>query len=164
MTLHGRRTDPRPRICLRSVTPLPFSNLASIGRLELLKAQFSTVWIPDAVANELAAYPTRLPAMLFKMPSGRNRCELRLLRIPACSSFSCCNFTGPRPRPWCLPRTSKQTSSLLTKRKDASLPQEPPWLLPVFWAFCCAPSRLENTCKGPVKSSWVTFGKTTIPI
>ena len=35
----------------------PISNLASIGRLELLKAQFSTIWIPDAVANELAAHP-----------------------------------------------------------------------------------------------------------
>jgi len=35
----------------------PISNLASIGRLELLKAQFSTVWIPDAAANELAVHP-----------------------------------------------------------------------------------------------------------
>lgn len=35
----------------------PVSNLAYIGHLELLKAQFSTVWIPDAVAHELAAHP-----------------------------------------------------------------------------------------------------------
>ncbi len=35
----------------------PISNLASIGRLELLKSQFSTIWIPDAVVNELAAHP-----------------------------------------------------------------------------------------------------------
>ena len=35
----------------------PVSNLASIGRLELLKSQFSTVWIPDGVASELAAHP-----------------------------------------------------------------------------------------------------------
>ena len=27
-----------------------------------------------------------------------------------------------------------------------------------------ASGTLENTCKGPVKSSWVTFGNTTIPI
>src|SRR5450631_4192402 len=27
-----------------------------------------------------------------------------------------------------------------------------------------APGTLENTCKGPVKSSWVTFGKSTRPI
>src|SRR6185437_202629 len=27
-----------------------------------------------------------------------------------------------------------------------------------------APGTLENTCKGPVKSSWVTFGKITRPI
>ena len=35
----------------------PISNLASIGRLELLKSQFSELWIPDAVAAELAAHP-----------------------------------------------------------------------------------------------------------
>ena len=35
----------------------PISNLASIGRLELLKPQFATTWIPDAVAKELAAHP-----------------------------------------------------------------------------------------------------------
>jgi predicted nucleic acid-binding protein len=35
----------------------PISNLASIGRLELLKSQFSVVWIPDMVAKELAAHP-----------------------------------------------------------------------------------------------------------
>jgi predicted nucleic acid-binding protein len=39
-----------------SKTP-PISNLASIGRLELLKSQFSELWIPDAVAEELAANP-----------------------------------------------------------------------------------------------------------
>jgi predicted nucleic acid-binding protein len=35
----------------------PLSNLASIGRLELLKSQFSEVRIPSAVARELAAHP-----------------------------------------------------------------------------------------------------------
>jgi predicted nucleic acid-binding protein len=35
----------------------PISNLASIGRLGLLKSQFSELWIPDAVAEELAAHP-----------------------------------------------------------------------------------------------------------
>jgi len=35
----------------------PISNLASIGRLELLKSQFSALWIPDAVAAELAVHP-----------------------------------------------------------------------------------------------------------
>jgi uncharacterized protein len=35
----------------------PVSNLASIGRLELLKSQFSEVLIPSAVAQELAAHP-----------------------------------------------------------------------------------------------------------
>jgi predicted nucleic acid-binding protein len=35
----------------------PISNLASIGRLGLLQSQFSELWIPDAVAEELAAHP-----------------------------------------------------------------------------------------------------------
>ena len=35
----------------------PISNLAAIGRLGLLKSQFSELWIPDAVAEELAAHP-----------------------------------------------------------------------------------------------------------
>lgn len=35
----------------------PISNLASIGRLELLKSQFSALWIPDAVVKELTAHP-----------------------------------------------------------------------------------------------------------
>ena len=35
----------------------PISNLAAIGRLELLKSQFPELWIPDAVAEELAAHP-----------------------------------------------------------------------------------------------------------
>jgi hypothetical protein len=35
----------------------PISNLASIGRLDLLKLQFTSLWIPDAVAEELSAHP-----------------------------------------------------------------------------------------------------------
>jgi predicted nucleic acid-binding protein len=35
----------------------PISNLASIGRLELLKSQFSELWIPNAVFVELTAHP-----------------------------------------------------------------------------------------------------------
>ena len=35
----------------------PISNLASIGRLELLKSQFSQVWILLGVAEELIAHP-----------------------------------------------------------------------------------------------------------
>jgi predicted nucleic acid-binding protein len=35
----------------------PISNLASIGRLELLKAQFSALWIPDLEVKELTAHP-----------------------------------------------------------------------------------------------------------
>jgi hypothetical protein len=35
----------------------PISNLAIIGRITLLKIQFGELWIPRAVANELAANP-----------------------------------------------------------------------------------------------------------
>ena len=35
----------------------PISNLAFIGHLNLLKLQFGTLWIPDAVAAELAVHP-----------------------------------------------------------------------------------------------------------
>jgi hypothetical protein len=38
----------------------PISNLASIGRLELLKSEFSELWMPLAVADELAAHPDPL--------------------------------------------------------------------------------------------------------
>jgi len=38
----------------------PISNLAFIGRLDLLKAQFPVVWIPTAVAQELTAHPDRI--------------------------------------------------------------------------------------------------------
>ena len=35
----------------------PISNLASIGRLRLLQSQFSEIWIPAAVSQELDAHP-----------------------------------------------------------------------------------------------------------
>jgi predicted nucleic acid-binding protein len=35
----------------------PISNLASIGRLDLLKSQFPVLWIPAGVAAELASHP-----------------------------------------------------------------------------------------------------------
>jgi uncharacterized protein len=35
----------------------PISNLASLGRLELLRSQFSAIWVPGAVAEELMAHP-----------------------------------------------------------------------------------------------------------
>jgi predicted nucleic acid-binding protein len=35
----------------------PLSNLAVIGRLDLLKSQFSPIWIPEFVLKELGAHP-----------------------------------------------------------------------------------------------------------
>jgi predicted nucleic acid-binding protein len=37
----------------------PISNLALIGRLDLLRIQFDRVWIPDAVKGELDRVPNR---------------------------------------------------------------------------------------------------------
>jgi predicted nucleic acid-binding protein len=38
----------------------PISNLAIIGRLDLLKLQFSDLWIPRAVEEELVAHPNQV--------------------------------------------------------------------------------------------------------
>jgi len=51
------RSWPKTSNMLAVSNTSPVSNLAFIGRLELLKSQFSTVWIPDAVAKELTAHP-----------------------------------------------------------------------------------------------------------
>jgi hypothetical protein len=50
----------------------PISNLAIIGHLELLKLQFSELWIPSAVAEELAAnpYPAALAAIHAAIDDG----------------------------------------------------------------------------------------------
>lgn len=43
---------------MRAVTNTsPISNLAAIGRLRLLRSQFSEIWIPAAVSRELDAHP-----------------------------------------------------------------------------------------------------------
>jgi predicted nucleic acid-binding protein/predicted HTH domain antitoxin len=66
----------------------PISNLASIGRLELLKSQFSALWIPDAVVGELAAHPdpiaramiqTAVRDQLIRTATPRDSALLRLL-------------------------------------------------------------------------------------
>jgi hypothetical protein len=65
----------------------PISNLASIGRLDLLTKQFSAIWIPTAVAEELAAHPdpVALAAIQAAMAGQRIRTatpqESHLLRV-----------------------------------------------------------------------------------
>jgi len=68
----------------------PISNLASIGRLELLKSQFSELWIPEAVAEELAAHPdpiaqaaiqTAIRAQRIYIRAPQDSGLLRLLRL-----------------------------------------------------------------------------------
>jgi uncharacterized protein len=68
----------------------PISNLASIGRLELLKSQFSALWIPDAVLEELTAHPdpaaqsiirTAIRDQWITVRSARDSSLLRLLLL-----------------------------------------------------------------------------------
>jgi hypothetical protein len=45
----------------------PISNRASIGRLDLLRFQFQTLWIPNAVADELARHPDQAALSAIQM-------------------------------------------------------------------------------------------------
>lgn len=53
------------------------SNLALIGRLDLLRSQFEVVWIPEAVAKELQRVPTAEAKSLIEQAyeSGWLRCQ-----------------------------------------------------------------------------------------
>jgi predicted nucleic acid-binding protein len=68
----------------------PISNPASIDRLELLKSQFSELWIPDAVFEELAAHPdpiaqttiqTAIREQWIRIGTSRDSRLLRLLLL-----------------------------------------------------------------------------------
>jgi hypothetical protein len=68
----------------------PISNLASIGRLGLLKSQFSELWIPDAVFVELTSHPdpialntiqTAVRDRWIRIGAPRNSGLLRLLLL-----------------------------------------------------------------------------------
>jgi predicted nucleic acid-binding protein len=65
----------------------PISNLASIGRLELLRSQFSAIWVPGAVAEELMAHPDPFAQNLIQRPIEEQRIKVgkveysRLLRL-----------------------------------------------------------------------------------
>lgn len=54
----------------------PLSNLAAIGRLSLLQSQFSEIWIPPAVRQELDAHPdsAALTAIQAALGEGWIRC------------------------------------------------------------------------------------------
>jgi hypothetical protein len=54
----------------------PLSNLAAIGRLPLLKSQFSEIWIPSFVREELSAHPdaTALAAIQEALGEGWIKC------------------------------------------------------------------------------------------
>jgi hypothetical protein len=65
----------------------PISNLASIGRLNLLKSQYSAVWVPDAVAKELMAHADPVARNLIQSATRErwiqvgNMEDSRLLRL-----------------------------------------------------------------------------------
>jgi predicted nucleic acid-binding protein len=54
----------------------PLSNLAAIGRLPLLRSQFSEIWIPTYVSEELSAHPEpgALAAIREALDEGWIRC------------------------------------------------------------------------------------------
>lgn len=67
----------------------PISNLASIGRLDLMPTQFESVWIPVAVANELDAHPnptvkaliaSAFSAGWFRLQAVEDSTSLKILR------------------------------------------------------------------------------------
>jgi len=55
----------------------PLSNLAVIGRLDLVKSQFSEIWIPESVRKELDANPdpVALAAIQHALGKGWVRCS-----------------------------------------------------------------------------------------
>jgi uncharacterized protein len=57
----------------------PLSNLAFIGRLDLLKSQFSVLWIPTAVAQELKAHPD--PAALAAIDAAMRDQFIRIAQV-----------------------------------------------------------------------------------
>jgi hypothetical protein len=59
----------------------PLSNLAVIGRLELLKSQFSEIWIPAFVLKELSAHPD--PAALAAIQDALAEGWIRSAAAPA---------------------------------------------------------------------------------
>lgn len=64
----------------------PISNLAIIGRLNLLKSQFGRIQIPDAVASELAALPD--PIARLTIETAIEEQWIRIVSLPSSSLLS----------------------------------------------------------------------------
>lgn len=80
----------------------PLSALTLIGRLGLLELQFSELWIPPAVSEELDAHPHDVAGSLCGKPWNRDGCGERLRQIrrsSACYRFTC-TAARLRPLPW----------------------------------------------------------------
>jgi predicted nucleic acid-binding protein len=56
----------------------PISNLACIGRLDLLRDQFSSIWIPEAVQAELDSIPDPAVRQAIEQAQAQGWLELRL--------------------------------------------------------------------------------------
>ncbi len=118
----------------------PISNLASIGRLELLKSQFSELWIPDAVAAELAAHPdpiaqaTMQAAMRdqwMKIATPRDSGLLRLLLL---------QLHRGEAEAIAMATDINADIVLIDEQEGRQLASKTAWLLQVFWVSFCAPS------------------------
>lgn len=59
----------------------PISNLAAIGRLRLLQSQFSEIWIPAAVSQELGAHPD--PVALAAIRGAMGEAWIKQAPMPA---------------------------------------------------------------------------------
>jgi uncharacterized protein len=64
----------------------PISNLASIGRLGLLKLQFPKLWIPSAVSQELSRHPD--PEALASIESAIREGWIEVVRVQDCPLLS----------------------------------------------------------------------------
>ncbi len=119
----------------------PISNLASIGRLELLKSQFSSVFIPEGVAAELAAHPD---------PLARDRIELavqeqwiQVCTAPASSLLRLLLLQLHRGEAEAITlATDIKADRLLMDEQEGrtACRSDRPSQLPAFWACCCARS------------------------
>ena len=63
----------------------PLSNLAIIGRLALLREQFAEVWMPPAVARELAAL--NAPSAQMALSEARRAGWLKEMPLPPSAPF-----------------------------------------------------------------------------
>jgi len=83
----------------------PLSNLAVIGRLSLLKSQFSEIWVPPAVVQELESHPD----------------PVALAEIQAAIQAAWITPASPEP---VIPSVARNLALPLLSKRDSSLRSE----------------------------------------